>query len=101
MFPSPRLLSLLISSSTFVIKRFDILESFLGCSWQNCGQRVSWTTMGSNVQFVEPRRGKGNCIADIRYVDSTHIFILLCIFLYRLFFFWMEICLLQVVYSFS
>lgn len=101
MFPSPRLLSLLISSSTFVIKRFDILESFLGCSWQNCGQRVSWTTMGSNVQFVEPRRGKGNCIADTRYVDSTHIFILLCIFLYRLFFFWMEIYLLQVVYSFS
>lgn len=76
-FASPQLLSLPNNSSIFVIKRFDNLGFFLGCSLQNCGQRDSWTTMGSNVQFVEPRREKGSCIADIRYVDSTHIFILL------------------------
>jgi hypothetical protein len=37
-------------------------------SLRNCGPMVSWTTMGSNEQFVRQRRGGGHSTTDIRYV---------------------------------
>ncbi|KAJ8773341.1 hypothetical protein K2173_028518 [Erythroxylum novogranatense] len=59
----PQVRKLYVEPGTFPLCKN---EFHLKISLQNCGQVVSWTIMGSNVQFAGRKRDAGPYTADIR-----------------------------------